>query len=252
MKFRVTDLLIFILLFVFVSAFPVELFNISVFYQLLIRIGLRLLILIYYIYICFTNRINIFKFYNWKRMVLFIPFLLACFSNLIAAGIDGAYPGYTTMSDAIFSMLIIYHFLGAIVEEFLFRLFIQNALVNAGSIKRILFSAAIFALFHLLNVVNVSTVDGLIDVSIQVAYNFGLGILLGFVYEYTYSLPAAIVLHFLFNFFNTVLYQYLGCDMLTSNFAFYMTAVVIAVVLAAYIFLIYKFVLRKYSRYFRE
>ena len=86
-------------------------------------------------------------------MVLFIPFLLACFSNLIAAGIDGAYPGYTTMSDGIFSMLIIYHFLGAIVEEFLFRLFIQNALVNASSIKRILFSAAIFALFHLLNVV---------------------------------------------------------------------------------------------------
>ena len=252
MRFKVTDLLIFILLFIFVSAFPVELFHISEFYQLLIRIGLRLLILIYYIYICFTNRINIFKFYNLKRILLFVPFMLACFSNLIAAGIDVAYPGYTVMSDGIFSMLIIYHFLGAIVEEFLFRLFIQNALVNASSMKRILFSAAIFALFHLLNVVNVSTVDGLVTVAIQVAYNFGLGILLGFVYEYTYSLPACITLHFCFNFFNTVLYQYLGCSTRTSDFTFYLTAVVIAVVLAAYITLIYFLVLKRNNKYFRE
>ena len=252
MRFNVSDLLIFILLFIFVSAFPVELFHISEFYQLLIRIGLRVLILGYYIYICITNRINIFKFYNWKRVLLFVPFILACFSNLIAAGIDGAYPGVIAMGNDIFVMLIIYHFLGAIVEEFLFRQFIQNSLVNASSIKRILFSAMIFALFHLLNVVNISTVDGLVTVLIQVAYNFGLGILLGFVYEYTYSLPASITLHFMFNFFNTVLYQYLGCSTRTSDFTFYMTAVVIAVVLAIYTVLIYFFVLKRNSRYFRE
>ena len=252
MRFRVIDLLIFILLFIFVSAFPVELFHISEFYQLLIRIGLRLLILIYYIYICFTNRINIFKFYNWKRILLFVPFTLSCFSNLIAAGFDGAYSGVISMSDGIFSMLIIYHFLGAIVEEFLFRQFIQNSLVNASSLKRIMFSAMIFALFHLLNIVNISTVDGLVNVLIQVAYNFGLGILLGFVYEYTYSLPASITLHFMFNFFNTVLYQYLGCSTRTTDFTFYLTAVVIAVVLAIYIILIYLFVLKRNSRYFRE
>ena len=252
MRFKVTDLLIFILLFIFVSAFPVELFNIDLFYQILIRIGLRLLILIYYIYICITNRINVFKFYNWKRILLFVPFVLACFSNLIAAGIDHAYLGITTMSDSILAMYIIYYFLGAIVEEFLFRLFIQNALVNASSIKRILISAAIFALFHLLNVINVSTVDGLINVAIQVGYNFGLGILLAFVYEYTYSLPASITLHFMFNLCNTVLYQYFGCAMKTTDFTFYLTAVVIAVVLAIYTFLIYWFVLKRNNRYFSE
>ena len=249
MRFKVTDLLIFSLLFVFVAAFPVDLLPISALYQLLIRICLRLLILIYYIYICFVNKINIFKFYNWKRVLLFTPFLLACFSNLIAAGIDGSVNGTITMSDGYFSMLIIYHFLGAIVEEFLFRLFIQNALVNAGSIKRIMFSAAIFALFHLLNIVNISSVEGLTTILIQVVYSFGLGILLGFVYEYTYSLPASITLHFLFNFFNTVLIAYLNCQ--TTQFVFYMTAIVIAVVLATYTFLIYWFVLRRNSRYFR-
>ena len=250
MKFKITDLLIFALLFIFVAAFPVDLFPISDTYRLLIRISLRLLILFYYIYICFVNRINIFKFYNFKRIVLFLPFLLACFSNLIAAGIDGGYTGIITMSDGYLSLFIIYHFLGAVVEEFLFRFFIQASLVNVGSIKRILYGALIFALFHLLNIVNISSVDGLIDVLIQVGYNFGLGLLLGFLYEYTYSLPACILLHFFFNFFNTVLYQYLGC--VTTDFTFYMTAVVIAAILAGYIILIYYFVLKRTSRYFRE
>ena len=250
MKFRFTDLLVFALLFIFVAAFPVDLFHIEETYKLLIQISLRLLILVYYIYICFVNRINIFKFYNLRRLLLFFPFLLARFSNLIAFGLDGANAIGSTMSSGYLSLFIIYHFLGAIVEEFLFRLFIQSALVRVGSIKRIIYAAAIYALFHLLNMVNISTVDGLVTVLIQVAYNFGLGILLGFIYEYTYSLPACIMLHFLFNFFNTVLYKYLGC--VTSNFAFYMTAVVIAVVLIAYTFLIYWFVLRRNDRYFRE
>lgn len=250
MKFRFSDLLIFALLFIFVAAFPVDLFQIDERYKLIIHISLRLLILGYYIYVCCVNIINIFKFQNLKRALLFVPFLLASFSNLIAYGLDGARSVGISWGGDYLALVIVDHFLIAIVEEFLFRLFIQSALVKVGSIKRIIYGAAIFALFHLLNMVNISSVDGLVNVLIQVAYNFGLGILLGFVYEYTYSLPACILLHFSFNFFNTVLYKYMGC--LTSNFAFYMTAVVIALVLVIYTFLIYWFVLRRNDRYFKE
>ena len=250
MKFRVSDLLIFILLFIFVAAFPVDLFNIAETYKLVIRIGLRLLILGYYIYILVINRINIFKFYNWKRLLLFAPFLLACFSNFIASAIDGGFVAYQTMSDEYFSLLIIFHLLTAIIEEIVFRLFIHSSLINTSSLKRILASAGIFALMHLINIVNISSVDGLINVLTQVAYNFGLGIMLGFVYEYSYSLVGSMFLHFSFNFFNTVLFQYFGCK--CSDFTFYMTAVVIAVILAIYTFLIYRFVLTKNERYFRE
>lgn len=250
MKFRISDLLIFILLFIFVAAFPVDLFPIAETYKLLIRIGLRLLILSYYVYICVVNRVNIFKFNNWKRLVLFTPFLLASFSNLIASSIEGGFGGYVTMSSTYFALLIIFHFLGAVVEEFLFRLFIQSSFINAGSLKRIFAAAGVYALMHLINIVNISTVDGLVNVLIQVAYNFGLGILLGFVYEYSYSLVGCIGLHFSFNLFNTVIFEYLNCKV--SPFVFYMTALVIAFILAVYTFLIYKFVLTKYDRYFRE
>lgn len=249
MKFRFSDLLIFALLFIFVAAFPVDYFHIDPIYEYVIRISLLALILIYYIYVCYINHINIFKFYNLKRMLLFAPFLLVCFSNLIATGIDGVY-GVTSISNELFAVMIIYHFLQAISEEFLFRLFIQGSLIRVGSIKRILYGALIFALFHLLRMVSIRTVDQLVTVLIQVAYSFGLGILLGFVYEYTYSLPACIFLHFAFNFFNTVLYKYLGC--VSSDFSFYMTAVVITIVVGLYTFLIYWFVLRRNDRYFKE
>lgn len=250
MKFRLVDLLIFSLLFIFAVAFPVDLLPIDAIYKLLIQIGLRLGILGYYIYLIVVNRINIFRFYNWRRLLLFTPFLLACFSNLIAAGIEGGYPGIITMSGAYFSLLIVFHLVTAIVEEILFRLFIHSSLTRVGSLKRIFASAGIFALMHLLNIINISSVDGLITVLIQVVYNFGLGLLLGFVIEYSYSLTGCIFLHFSFNFFNTVLFQYLGCN--CSDLAFYLTAVVIAVILAIYTFLIYWFVLTRNQRYFKE
>ena len=249
MKFKLIDLLIFALLFIFVAAFPVDYFHIDLVYQYVIRISLLALILSYYIYICYVGHINIFKFYNLRRMVLFIPFLLICFSNLIAAKIDGAY-GVSTLSTDLLAVMIVFHFLQAVVEEFLFRLFIQGSLVRVGSIKRIFYGALIFAAFHLLNMVGIRSVDGLVTVLVQIVYSFGLGILLGFVYEYTYSLPACIFLHFAFNFFNTVLYKYLGC--VSSDFSFYMTAVVVTSVVGLYTFLIYWFVLRRNDRYFRE
>ena len=81
MKFRVSDILIFCLLFIFIVAFPVDLIPVEAIYRLVIQISLRALILAYYIYVCVRNRINVFKFYNLKRLLLFTPFLLACFSN---------------------------------------------------------------------------------------------------------------------------------------------------------------------------
>ena len=250
MKFRVSDILIFCLLFIFIIAFPVDLFPVTATIKLVIHISLRALILGYYIYVCIRNRVNFFKFFNWKRLLLFVPFFLACFSNLIASGIDHGYSGITTMSDTYLSLLIVFHLLTAIIEEMLFRGFIQSSLVGVGSLKRILASAGIFALMHLLNIVNISTVDGLVTVLIQTVYTFGLGILLGFIYEYSYSLVGCIVLHFTFNFFNTILFEYLGCY--ASDFTFYMTAVVIAIALAAYTFLVYRLILTKNDRYFRE
>ena len=250
MRYKFSDLLLAILLFVFVNAFPVDLLQVDLIWQLTIQTGLRLLLLAYFIYILIRNRINLFKFANYRRGLLFIPFLLVCFSNIIAALIAGS--EFTFQVDAPYlSVLIIYHLFGVIIEEIVFRFMIQSSLIGTSSIKRILASAGIFALFHFINIVNVSSVDDLIPLLIQVVYSFGLGILLGFTFEYTYSIPLCVAFHFLFNFFNMIFVKNIF-NIYIPMIPFYLTAVVIGVMTAAYAFLIYYFILRKTERYFSE
>lgn len=251
MKFRFFDILLLILLFIFVNSFPIDLLRIEPIYQEVIRIGLRLLLLSYYIYIFVKNRINIFKFANYKRALLFVPFLLACFSNFIAAGVAGLNFSYIGISPIYISLVAFNLLLSVVLEEILFRYIIQNSLVNASSVKRILGSALIFALFHLLNLVNIRTVDQLIAVLLQVAYTFGLGIMLAIVYEYSYSLPLCMCLHLAFNIFNLLLPNYVF-GLAIPDIYFILTAIIISVILVAYIVVLYFIKLKSYSKYFSE
>ena len=252
MKFKFLDLLLFVLLFIFVNAFPIDLITADITLRLILRIVLRSLLLGYDIYLLIKHRINIFKFANYKRALLFVPFILVCFSNLIAAGISQAPMMY--VAEPLYVVLIcVYHLIGIIIEEFLFRLFIQSSLVFASSIKRILASAGIFALFHFINIIDVSSVQMMVRVLIQVVYAFGLGILLGFIYEYTYSIPLCICFHLIFNFFNTIFVENIYLvDYSGSMLTYYLTAVISGLIVGVYTFLIYYFVLSKNERYFRE
>ena len=250
MKFKILDILLFALLFVFVNAFPVDLFPLTITEQLIVRLCLRFVLLLYYIYLLWRYRINLFKFANYRRGMLFIPFVIICFSNLIAAAIAGS-DFYVSVNPLLLSLTIVYHLFGVIIEELLFRFFIQNSLVFASSIKRVLASAGIFALFHLINIVNVSSVDALVDVLTQVIYAFGLGLLLGLIYEYTYSIPLCVIFHFIFNFTNLILVHDIF-HLVIPALVYYLTAVVCGLIVGVYAFLIYFFILRRNDRYFRE
>lgn len=251
MKYRLIDILLFALVFVFVNAFPVDLLPLDIIGQLAVRIALRFVLLLYYIYTLWRFRINIFKFANYKRVLLFMPFLLVCVSNIVAAAIAGLQFEVGQIDPLYISLLVLYHLVGVIVEEFLFRLFIQNSLIFASSLKRIFASAGIFALFHLINIVNVSSVDALANVAIQVVYSFGLGLLLAMIYEYTYSIPACIVFHLIFNILNLVLVKDVyGLEI--PVLTYYLTAVVAGLIVGIYAVLIYIFVLKRNDRYFRE
>ena len=251
MKFRFIDILLFALVFIFVNAFPVDLLPVNAIGQIAIRISLRFVLLIYYCYTLWRNRINIFKFANYKRVLLFAPFILVCFSNIVAAAIAGLSFQVGAIDPLYVSLIVVYHLFGVIVEELLFRLFIQSSLVYASSLKRILASAGIFALFHLVNMVNVSSLDALANVAIQVVYSFGLGLLLALIVEYTYSIPTCIDFHLLFNYFNMILVENIFC-LSIPVLTYYLTAVGAALIVGIYAILIYIFVLNRNDRYFRE
>lgn len=249
MRFRFSDLLIFILLFIFVAAFPIDLIKVAPIYQKLILVGLRSLLIAYYVYIIVRNRIKIFGIANLKLLLFAIPLTLACASNLIAYAIDGVNLG-SVMSSEEFVVSLLLSLVTAIGEEIVFRLFIHNSFGNFSSVKRILFSSLIFALMHLINVVNVTTVEALVSILIQVVYTFGLGILLGSMYEYGHSLLVCVIFHFAFNALNKDLIAYLG--LASSDLSFYLTAGVIAVILGLYLILLYNLYLKKISNYFRS
>ncbi len=253
MKFRFLDVLLYSLLFIFVVSFPINMLGLDLIWQYVISIGLKAILLTYYISVLWTRKINIFKFANYRVALLFIPFLLACFSNLIATQIIGV-SIVTYYDPSLLAVVIVSTVLTAINEEFLFRFFIQSSLVYASTIKRVVVSALIFSLFHLLTLVEVRSVASLTQVLVQAVYTFGLGLILGLMYEYTYSLPLCMWFHFTFNFMNSVLISNMLVDASNTSFtlAFYLTAIVIGVVLAIYGTLIYIFVLSKHNKYFRE
>ena len=253
MKFKLVDIILFSLLFIFVVSFPVNMLGLSLTWQYVISIGLKLLLLAYNCYILWARRINIFKFANYRNAIFFIPFLLACFSNLIAMKIEGVeYVVY--YEPVLLSLVIVSTILTAINEEILFRFYIQGSLVYSSTLKRVLVSAAIFALFHLLTLVQVRSVYYLVRVLVQVVYTFGLGIILGLMYEYTYSLPLCMGFHFAFNFVNQVVITNMLLFKSGTEYtlSFYLTAVVIGAILVAYGVCIYLFRFRKNDRYFRE
>lgn len=248
MRLSFYDLLLFLLLFVFVAAFPVDLIPVDLTYHLLIQIGLRALLLTYYIYLIIKHKIKVFGTGNWRNILFCVPFLLVSVSNIIATAIDGKFVGISLspIDMVLYTVLTLFV---AVSEEIIFRLFIHSSLYRTSSIKRIFGSAGIFALMHLLNLVNVSTVPALVSVLIQTVYTFGLGILLGFLFEYGHSLLSCIFLHFAFNFFNTTLYEYLGGT--CSDLSFYLTALVIGVVLAIYVFLLNMFYFSRLEKYYK-
>lgn len=249
MRFKFIDILLYTLLFVFIVAFPVDLFQIDDIYKVIIQIGLRVLLIGFYIYIIVKNKIKIFNIFNVEALLCCAPFILACFSNMIATQINGTYMP-SNMGGDLLAANIILSLLVAVSEEILFRLFIHNSLTKVTSFPRILASAGIFALMHLVNLANVRSVDALLLVLLQVFYNFGLGLMLGFLYEFSHSLTASIVLHFGFNLCNQVLFSFYGMN--PDQLTFYLTAVVIAVVLIAYASIIYFCRFKKFDRYFRS
>ena len=249
MRFRLSDLILFILVFVFVIAFPVDLIPLNQMGRLLVQLGLRLLLLAFYIYIIVKYRIKVFGIANIKNLLLCLPFFLISASNFTAAAIQGGFDGQQ-FSESLLAIEIAFTLVTAITEEIIFRLFIHNALVTTSSIKRIFGSALIFALMHLINIVNVRYVSGLITVLVQTVYTFGLGLLLGVLYEYSHSLTGAVLLHFCFNLFNTDIFSFYGGY--SSDLVFYLTAVGYAVVIGGYAAIITIFYFRNHDLYFRR
>lgn len=202
MKSSILNSLFFTLLLIFIISFPANYFITDQLSYYLFEIALRLVFLLYFY---FTIRRSGRRFYgdeNWKEIAILSPLFLICFSNMFVCAV---YPTRVTFElfDKYFALQALLDVLTAFVEEIVFRFSFHNSLRISNRLVRIVASAGIFAAFHALNLLNGFAISTLI----QIVYAFGLGLVLGFLYEYGHSIIMCIVLHFLFNFVNGTLFD---------------------------------------------
>ncbi|MDY2913633.1 MAG: CPBP family intramembrane glutamic endopeptidase [Candidatus Enteromonas sp.] len=172
------------------------------------QIGLKTLLLAYFIWECLRkeNRKNIGLAHLRGYSLIWVPLLLPCFSNLFYCSFfSGSFVVPSDITHVV--LLLVDDLVVACMEEIIFRglLFsffcgcFQNK--KKGPIYAILLSSPAFASLHLVNFLSSDP----LAVLAQIGYSFVLGIILCAVYAGSQNLVLPILGHFLFNAFNDTL-----------------------------------------------
>ncbi len=243
-RIKILDMFLISLLFIFVVSMPFERLvgdRIDLLYGL--RIGFYALYTVYLFY--FLSKYNLLKDLtrstNWKNILILLPTLLVCFNNFIFILF---YQNYIFVST--FNRIYIYEFVltifTAVIEEIIFRYIIHNQLNIKNKLLKIITSAGIFALFHIFNFLTSFDLSDLLII----VYAFGLGIILGFFMEYGKNTFICMGYHFLFNFINTNLYQFVFIGLYQDMYLIYfLVAGAITIIVSVYLLLIYLFYFKK-------
>lgn len=233
-KTNVLDILFVALMFLFLVAFPFDLWIKSSFYLYLAETLARFIFVVFLLMYNHFKKLVTIPICHFKKTDLFLlpllPILFCNFYYLLEMR-----NGFQITLDETFFIQIFFQISVALSEELLFRSLIQNCLSLKKTLTRIFVSSLIFALFHL---TYFFSSFNLISLFIPL-YTFGLGFLLGFIYEWSEKNFLYICgYHFLFNLINQILYTYMLN--VGENYLFYVNAVCVGAFGAVYlIFLLF-------------
>lgn len=233
-KTNVLDILFVSFIFLFFVSFPFGLWIKSSFYLYLAETLARFIFVVFLLMYNHFKKLVTIPICHFKKTDLFLlpllPILFCNFYYLLEIG-----NGFQITLDETLFIQVFFQISVAISEEFLFRSLIQNCLPLKKTLARIFLSSLIFALFHLTYFFS-SLDPSLLLIPI---YTFGLGFLLGFIYEWSEKNFLYISgYHFLFNLINQVLYVYMLN--VEENYLFYVNAVCVGAFGAIYlIFLLF-------------
>jgi len=166
----------------------------------IICISLKLIFILVALRYIIKNNLEKPKFNRLKvKSLLFIPFILIAFSNIITAYfMDSNKLTNIDKFDIILSLFI--SILTAFTEELVFRgVLVGEVRKDTSKTKTILYSSMIFGGVHLLNISSLASIPMTLA---QAFYTFFFGLFLTFSYYYSENLIIPFILHFLFNFIN--------------------------------------------------
>ena len=244
--------------YILVIAFPIYPITNDVLTINIVMLSLRVAYLIFII--VFSILTKIAKSYTGQtklsNLFLLLPLFFVAFTHIFYLGaIKGSVTVYNPFSDAINSLRFFSLMVACVEAEILFRFIIQKNLTLGHKLVRILVAAAIYAL-TLLSITFYSelsfnpetqTISFMAPIdAIEVVFQFGIGIILGFLYEYTNNLVVPITFSIVYTISNQILFPL----RLSSNpeWPFYVTITLMGVFAAAYLCIFYFLMLKKENR----
>ena len=240
-----------LVLYVLIIAFPTYLFTKDMLILTSVELGLRVAYLAFIILFSYFTRIG--QTYTGptklRNFFLLLPMFFVAFVNTFYLGaIAGS--KFTFVINPFTDIINGFAFLSLIVtaveEVLLFGYLVQKNLTFAHKLVRIFVAAAIFAITH----VFVMLYSGLgiikpLDL-FDVLFKFGIGIILGVLYEYTNNLAVPVTFNIIYTISNEMLYKVT----ISSNphWSYYVTVACFAVGGALYLLTFYFFMLKKEER----
>ena len=232
-KDNLLNYLILVFLYIGISALP---FNLFVKNSDLLVLLFQCIAQLFYVIFAyfFIKRHTTFKLKSDRKsnkIIIFLPCLLACGSNFlyfafVNSSISFKY-SVLLIPQIVLNLFIVYN------EEILFRLLFLNNTGIKSNLGKIVASAGIFALCHLSYFISSFNPGDLLNV----VYTFFLGLMLAMVYLYTNKITMTVVLHFLFNVINGVLFSSFNA---AQNLYLYILAnAIIVVILGIYLLIVY-------------
>ena len=241
-KRKLIDIGIILFAYLFCASIPFGLFikgdNAEVII-LLLQIIMQIIFLAFWIFFIPRSTLKVVKIRtNLKNYVLMIPVFLVCGSNFIYAAFRSG--DFQPHFSWLFSIQVVLTFITVANEEYLFRLVLIG---NLDPIKKpllkIIVAAAVFAICHIGSFLNSFNPIDLINV----AYTFGIGLVLGLIYVYGGAPCTCICLHLLFNLVNGLVFSY---AFVVSDFTTYILVNCgLALVFGIYLLIIYLVRFRK-------
>ena len=189
-----------------------------------------------------------------KKEFLLLPVFFVAFINIFYISVvmqtQFENPFAMMVVDGELNVLALLKLLTIIVtvveEELLFRYIIQRNLTFGHKLVRITVTAAIFAACHFF----VMLYDGLGTINpldlFEIIFVFGIGIILGFLYEYTNNIAVPIAFNLIYSLCNYMLYKVSISN--TTSWQYYLTISLFTIYAAGYLLIFYFLMLKRENR----
>ena len=259
-KLNILYIAIALVIYVIIVAFPVYAFTNDMLAIRITELSLRVAYLIFIILFAFFT--GLAKSYTgatrYSNLFLLLPIFFVAFTNIFYLGaIRGSTSSFfNPFSDVLNVLLFSSLVVSAVEAEILFRFVIQKNLMLGHKIVRILVAAAIYALTYIVIIfysdMSINPDTGKIVFMnpidlIEVVFQFGIGIILGFLYEYTNNLAVPVAFNIIYTLSNQILFKVRLSDPQT-DWTYYLTISLIALFAISYLCIFYFLMLKKENR----